>query len=123
MESALIAKRARRQRRAWSVRAKFQGTATKPRLSVFRSNRHVSVQVIDDQAGRTLFALSTQSEGSKKLGASRRGVDAGKVIGREIGQLCVTAGISEAVFDRGCFRYHGVVAAVADGAREAGLRV
>ncbi len=108
--------RARRHRR---VRKKVRGTATRPRLSVFRSNSHVYAQVIDDTAGRTIAAASTM-ESNLRAGVTGT-VAAAEQVGRLVAERAREAGVSSVVFDRGGFRYHGRVAAVASGAREAGL--
>ena len=110
--------RARRHRR---VRKKVRGTAERPRLAVFRSNRHIYAQVIDDVSGRTLAAASTV-EVDARAGATAT-VDAAKAVGKRVGDRAKAAGIASVVFDRGGFRYHGRVAGVADGAREAGLEL
>jgi large subunit ribosomal protein L18 len=110
--------RTRRHRR---VRKKVQGTAARPRLAVFRSNRHISAQLIDDTTGRTLVAAST-AEPDVRSGATST-VEAAKKVGLLIGERARGADITRVVFDRGGFRYHGRVAAVADGAREAGLEL
>ena len=110
--------RVRRHRR---VRKKILGTPQRPRLAVFRSNKHIYVQIIDDIGGRTLVSSSTV-EGELRAGATAT-VDAAKTVGRLAGERAKAAGISTVVFDRGGFKYHGRVAAVADGAREAGLEV
>jgi large subunit ribosomal protein L18 len=108
--------RGRRHRR---VRKKVRGTAGRPRLAVFRSNRHIYAQVIDDVSGRTVVSASTV-EVEARDGATAT-VDAAKAVGRRIGERAKAAGVATVVFDRGGFRYHGRVAGVADGAREAGL--
>ncbi len=108
-----------RQRRHRRVRKKVRGTAARPRLSVFRSSRHVYAQLIDDVNGRTLAAASTM-EAAARPGATAT-VDAAKTVGQRIGERAQAAGITQVVFDRGGFRYHGRVAAVAEGARGAGL--
>jgi large subunit ribosomal protein L18 len=108
--------RGRRHRR---VRKKVRGTAERPRLSVFRSNRHIYAQVIDDVSGRTIVSAST-IEVEARDGATAT-VDAAKAVGKRIGERAKAAGVATVVFDRGGFRYHGRVAGVADGAREAGL--
>ena len=108
--------RVRRHRR---VRKKVAGTAARPRLAVFRSNKHIYVQAIDDLAGRTLVSASTVDT-ELRAGATAT-VDAAKQVGRLIGERAQAAGITTVVFDRGGFKYHGRIAAVADGAREAGL--
>ena len=114
-------KREARGRRHRRVRKKVRGTAARPRLSVFRSGRHVYAQVIDDVDGRTLAAASTLESGLR-AGATGT-VDAAKAVGKLVGERAKAAGIDTVVFDRGGFRYHGRVAGVADGARESGLKV
>jgi large subunit ribosomal protein L18 len=112
-------KRALRLRRHRRVRAKVVGTPERPRLSVFRSHRHISAQVIDDTAGRTLAAASTVE---KELRGSPGGnVAAAAVVGRLVAERALAKGIRRVVFDRGGYKYHGRVAALADAARQAGL--
>jgi large subunit ribosomal protein L18 len=108
-----------RARRHLRVRKKVRGTAIRPRLSVFRSNSHVYAQVIDDTAGRTIAAASTM-ESNLRAGVTGT-VAAAEQVGRLVAERAREAGVSSVVFDRGGFRYHGRVAAVASGAREAGL--
>ena len=108
-----------RQKRHRRVRKKVRGTAVRPRLTVFRSSRHVYAQVIDDVSGRTIVSASTVEAEAK--GGATATVDAAKAVGKRIGERAKAAGIGAVVFDRGGFRYHGRVAAVADGARESGL--
>jgi len=110
--------RVRRHRR---VRKKVLGTAARPRLAVFRSNKHIYVQVIDDLSGRTIASASTM-EADRRGGATAT-VDAAKQVGQAVAERVKAAGISAVVFDRGGFKYHGRVAAVADGARAAGLEL
>jgi large subunit ribosomal protein L18 len=110
--------RVRRHRR---VRKRVSGDAARPRLCVFRSNRHIYAQVIDDVASRTLVAASTVEPGLRD--SSTGNVAAAKAVGQLVGERAVAAGISRVVFDRGGFRYHGRVAALCDGARAAGLEV
>ena len=110
--------RVKRHRR---VRKKVSGTTERPRLAVFRSNRHIYAQVIDDTTGRTLASASTAEPGLRS--GSTATVDAAKAVGQLVGERAQAAGISRVVFDRGGFRYHGRVAGVADGAREAGLEL
>ena len=107
---------ARRHRR---VRKTVKGTPERPRLAVYRSNKHIFAQVIDDVAGRTLAAASTV-EADLKSGATGNKT-AAATVGKRVGERAKAAGVSKVVFDRGGFLYHGRVAAVADGAREAGL--
>ena len=108
--------RGRRHRR---VRKKVRGTAARPRLAVFRSNRHIYAQVIDDVNGRTIVSASTVEADGRSAATST--VEAAKTVGKRVGERAKAAGIEVVVFDRGGFRYHGRVAGVADGAREAGL--
>jgi large subunit ribosomal protein L18 len=106
----------RRHRR---VRKKVVGSTERPRLAVFRSNRHIVAQVIDDSAGRTIAAASTVEP--QLAGGATGNVEAAKQVGRLVGERAVAAGVSSVVFDRGSSRYHGRVAALADAARAAGL--
>jgi large subunit ribosomal protein L18 len=108
-----------RKRRHFRVRKKVRGDAVRPRLAVFRSNKHIYAQVIDDVAGRTVASASTMEKGAS-LGSAGT-VEAAKAVGERLGERAKSAGIDSVVFDRGGFKYHGRVAAVADGARSAGL--
>jgi large subunit ribosomal protein L18 len=110
--------RVRRHRR---VRKRVVGTAARPRLCVFRSNKHIYAQVIDDTSGLTLAAASTVEAGLRE--SSTGNVAAAKAVGQLVGERAKAAGIDRVVFDRGGFRYHGRVAALCDGARAAGLEV
>lgn len=112
-----------RLRRHARVRTKVSGTAQCPRLAVHRSNRHISAQLIDDTAGRTLAAASSvEPELRATLGKSGGGnVSGAESVGRLLGTRAKEAGISRAVFDRGGFVYHGRVAVLADAARAEGL--
>ena len=107
--------RLRRRRR---VRAKVQGTAERPRLSVFRSNRGIGAQLIDDVAGHTLAAVNWTEGDLKEL----KSMDQAKKAGELLAERGKAAGVDTVVFDRGGYRYHGRVKALADGAREAGLK-
>ena len=109
-----------RRRRHHRVRRKVAGTAERPRLAVFRSTRHMVAQVIDDATGRTLAAASTV-EPDLRSGATGNKT-AAAAVGRLVAERAKAAGVDAVVFDRGGFLYHGRVAAVADAAREAGLR-
>lgn len=110
------------QRREYRVRNRvIRDAHGRPRLSVFRSNRHMYAQIIDDAAGKTLVAASTvESEIAGPGGVGSDTESAGKV-GKLIAERAVKLGISQVVFDRGSFRYHGRITALADAAREAGL--
>jgi large subunit ribosomal protein L18 len=108
-----------RGRRHHRVRKKVAGTTARPRLAVFRSNKHIVAQVIDDATGRTLAAASTVEKDLRSGATGNKSAAAS--VGRLIGERAKAAGVTTVVFDRGGFRYHGRVAALADAAREAGL--
>jgi large subunit ribosomal protein L18 len=109
--------RIRRHRR---VRKKVHGTATRPRLAIYRSNKHLTAQVIDDDAGRTLASASTLEADFRKK-QSGGNVAAATAVGALVAERAKQAGVSAVVFDRGGFLYHGRVAAIAEAARAAGL--
>jgi large subunit ribosomal protein L18 len=116
------AKQVRLERRKFSIRHTLAGTPSRPRLSVFRSDKHIYAQVIDDLAGKTLVAAgSTASEvrGDLKNGGN---IEAAKRVGKSIAEKAKAAGIDKVAFDRGGRRYHGRVKALADAAREGGLQ-
>jgi len=108
-----------RRRRHKRVRRKVEGTAERPRLAVFRSNRHITAQLIDDLAGRTVASASTVEPSLR--GAGGGNIEAAKVVGVQVASRAKAAGITTVVFDRGGFAYHGRVAALADAARAEGL--
>jgi large subunit ribosomal protein L18 len=109
----------RRYRRHLRVRKKLAGTAARPRLVVFRSLKHISAQLVDDDRGVTLVGVTDRSEGIQVNGGGK--VARGKATGKLLAEKAKAAGISKVVFDRNGYRYHGRVQAVADGAREGGL--
>ncbi len=109
------AKRLKRRRR---VRAKVHGTAERPRISVFRSNRGIFAQLVDDDAGRTLAAVNWTEEDLRSLGRMEQATRAGALLA----ERARAAGVETAVFDRGGYQYHGRVKALAEGAREGGLK-
>ena len=114
-----VAKRLRRWRRRRRVRKKVVGTPDRPRLSVFRSSKHIYAQLIDDLHGVTLAAASTVGKNAGlKYGGNR---EAAVVVGRKIAEAAKAKGIRRAAFDRGPYRYHGRIKALADAAREGGL--
>ncbi len=108
-----------RRRRHARVRRRVRGSAERPRLAVFRSNKHIAAQLIDDDAGVTLASASTV-EGNLR-GTSGGNLDAATAVGRLIAERAKTVGVTTVVFDRGGFAYHGRVAALADAARTEGL--
>ncbi len=118
-----ISRREQRIRRHRRIRKKVRGTAERPRLVVFRSLRHIEGQLIDDDSGRTLLGISSLASdlrGAKGEGGATKTARA-KETGKLLGQRAKAAGIASVVFDRGGYRYHGRVQALADGAREGGL--
>ncbi len=119
MANASHKRRSARLRRHRRVRKRVHGTAEIPRLSVFRSSRHISAQLIDDEAGVTLAAASTLESGLRS--APGGNTTAAVSVGSLIAVRARAAGVRAVVFDRGGYRYHGRVAALADAAREAGL--
>jgi large subunit ribosomal protein L18 len=110
----------RRQKLRWRIRTKLHGTAQKPRLSVFRSNADIYVQLIDDNSGTTLAAASSREKAIAAEGGNK--VAKSLSVGKAIAQKAKALGIEACVFDRGGYLYHGRVKSVADGAREGGLK-
>ena len=108
-----------REKRHKRVRAKVFGTPLRPRLSVFRSAKHIYAQVIDDEKGITLVAASSLE---KDFGISGGNIESAKKVGKILGERCLKQGIEKVVFDRGGYLYHGRVMAVADEARKSGLK-
>jgi len=117
----MLRKRALRLRRHQRVRKKVTGTPERPRLAVYRSEHHIYAQVIDDSEGKTLAAASTLDKAIKADGKYGGNVAAAKEVGKLVGERAKEKGIARVVFDRGGFAYHGRVAGLAEGAREAGL--
>ena len=116
----MTSRSAQRQRRQRRVRKKVTGTTSRPRLSVFRSNRHISAQIIDAENGRTVAAASTSEV--ELRGATTSNKEAAGKVGGLLAERAQAAGIESVVFDRGGNKYHGRVAALADAARDAGLK-
>ena len=116
----MTSRSAQRQRRQRRVRKKITGTTSRPRLSVFRSNRHISAQIIDDENGRTVASASTSEADLRGVTTSNK--EAAVKGGSLLAERAQEAGIDSVVFDRGGNKYHGRVAALADAARDAGLK-
>ena len=114
-----MSRRQARDRRHRRVRKKVQGTASRPRLAVFKSNRYIYAQIIDDEKGRTLAAASSRE---KKLAGKTLSVDSAAEVGKLLGQRASDAKVAEVVFDRGGYPFHGRVKALADAVREAGVK-
>ena len=113
---------AARQRRKMSIRKRISGNSERPRLSVFRSCEHIYAQVVDDVTGTTLVAASTQSPEIRGEREGKRKSELASLVGKLVAQKCIEKNIGAVVFDRNGFIYHGRVKAVAEGAREGGLR-
>lgn len=112
-----ISKTARRNRLRKGIRRKISGTAERPRVSVFKSNKGIYVQVIDDVNGKTLASSST-----KELGKGYLNVEVAKEVGKKLAENAKSAGVESVIFDRGGYPYHGRVKSLAEGAREGGLK-
>ncbi|MBI5885652.1 MAG: 50S ribosomal protein L18 [Deltaproteobacteria bacterium] len=110
------------ERRKIRVRKKVTGTTERPRLNIFRSNKHIYAQVIDDTKGRTIAAASTKTKEVAGQAAKLKKADAAKKVGEAVAKLALGKGIDKVVFDRGGYIYHGRIKSVADGARESGLK-
>ncbi|TFG64678.1 MAG: 50S ribosomal protein L18 [Spirochaetales bacterium] len=115
----MIEKRERRIRRKRHIRKVVSGTAEKPRMSVFRSNAHIYIQVIDDVKGETIAAVNTVQKENRSMKPTAA---TAKNLGKQVGELLKGKSVNQVVFDRNGFLYHGVIKAIADGAREAGLQ-
>jgi len=103
------------------IRRKVRGTAERPRLNIFKSHKNFLIQVIDDNAGKTLAAVSTQESGLKEKFSTRGNITTAKAVGSLIAERSLAQGIKRVIFDRGGYKYHGAVKALADAARESGL--
>jgi large subunit ribosomal protein L18 len=110
-----------RIRRHNRLRKRVQGSPERPRLNVFRSNVHIYAQVIDDVDGRTLAAASTNEKAWSEADAGKTKTEQATIVGRLVAERALAAGVTKVVFDRGGYKYHGRVKALADAAREAGL--
>jgi large subunit ribosomal protein L18 len=111
-----------RQKRAMRVRKRLRGTLAKPRLSVHKSNKHIQVQLVDDESGKTLGMIATFSKEFRDTEFSTKNKASAAKLGEKIAEIAKKHDVSEVIFDRGQFKYHGILAALADGARAAGLQ-
>lgn len=116
-----VNKKAQTRKRHQRVRVNLEGTASSPRLAVYRSTKHIYAQLIDDEKHETICSASSIDKDLKEKLAHGGNIDAAKVVGEAIAKKALKKGVKECVFDRGGFLYHGRVAALADAAREAGL--
>ena len=117
----VLSKSARRNRIHLRIRKTITGTEEQPRLSVYRSNKEIYVQLIDDQTGRTIISASSRDKEISEVKLSTK-IEIAYNVGKRIGKLAAKSGISQAKFDRGGYLYHGRIKALADGAREGGLK-
>ena len=111
-----------RQRRKYRIRNKIAGSSGRPRLTVFRSARHIYAQIVDDSQGRTLVSASTADADAKGQVKSGSNIAAAKAVGQLVAKRAIEKGLGSVVFDRGGYIYHGRIKALADAAREAGLK-
>jgi len=103
------------------IRSTIRGTAERPRLSIFKSNKHVYLQLIDDLGNTTITTVSTKSQSLQSELKGKAGVESAKIIGEALAKTALDQGINKVVFDRSGYKYHGIVKAAAEGAREGGL--
>ena len=111
-----------RDRRKLRIRRKIEGTAERPRLTIFRSTKHIYAQVVDDTQGKTLAHVSTLTKDLKAGASEANKTDAAKQVGKSLAKALLAKGIDKVVFDRNGYLYHGRIRALADAAREAGLK-
>lgn len=121
MDNQIKFRNAKRIKRALRVRKHVRGTSDKPRFSVFKSNKHLSVQIIDDESGKTLVSYGSLAEEFSKQKSSTKSKETAKQIGKIIAGLARKNNIERVVFDRGRYKFHGVIAELANAARENGL--
>lgn len=121
MRNALLKIQKKRHNRALRVRKKLRGTSLKPRLSVHKSNNHIQAQLIDDERGITLGSVATFSKEFAATEYGKKNKESASKLGAKIAEIAKAQNIKEVVFDRGQFKYHGILAALADAARSGGL--
>jgi large subunit ribosomal protein L18 len=122
MENRLIKNSQLKRKRTMRVRRKLRGSTQRPRLCVVKSNLHLEAQIIDDETGKTIVSLNTKTKSVKEAGFARKGKQAAAYIGKQLAVMAKEKNIEKVIFDRGRFKYHGVLAALADAAREEGLQ-
>ncbi len=123
MRNSIIDRAKTRRRRTLRVRKKLKGTALRPRMCVVKSNKNISVQLIDNENHVTLAAISTQAKEFKNTEFSKKNKTTARELGKRIAELAAEKNIKEVIFDRGRAKYHGILAELADAAREAGLKL
>lgn len=122
MKNTTIKIQQNRRLRAMRNRKKLRGTAAKPRLCVVKSNNHIQAQLIDDETGRTLGSIATFAKEFRNTEFARKNKESARQLGARIAEIAKSCHIKEVVFDRGSFKYHGVLAELADAARNGGLQ-
>jgi len=122
MDSSHVRREISRKRRVMRVRKTLKGDSAKPRLNVFKSNQHIYAQIIDDEVGKTLISISTLSKECKKAKMTGKSKKVGRFLGEHLADMAKSKNIEHVVFDRGRFKYHGVIAELAEGARSKGLQ-
>ncbi|MBI2743891.1 MAG: 50S ribosomal protein L18 [Chlamydiales bacterium] len=123
MESNLVQRTEKRIKRVMRIRKHLRGSSVKPRFSVYKSNQHIAAQIIDDETGVTLAGIGTMSKEFKQKGKQvRKSKTTAKEVGTRIAKLAKEKNIDRVVFDRGRFKFHGLIAELANAAREAGLQ-
>jgi large subunit ribosomal protein L18 len=123
MRNEILKKQKIRDKRTLRVRKKLRGTAEKPRMCVVKSNKHIQVQLIDDEQGITLGSVATTAPEFRNTEFSKKNKASAAKLGGKIAEIAKEKNINQVVFDRGPFKYHGVLAALANSAREAGLQI
>lgn len=122
MNTRILKNNKKRQRRQWRVRKKLYGTQSRPRMSVFKSNKHLAVQLIDDENAKTIGSISTQAKEYRGTDLGKKSKESAKKLGETIASIAKKHNVEEVIFDRGPFKYHGLLAELADAARTAGLK-
>jgi large subunit ribosomal protein L18 len=122
MDNHLGKRNIKRKRRVLRVRKRLKGTAERPRLSVLKTNKHISVQLIDDENHLTLASIGTNMKHLRTTAHVKKSKEAAKHVGQKIAEIAKEKSIESIVFDRGRLKYHGIIAELANAAREAGLR-
>jgi large subunit ribosomal protein L18 len=123
MDTSQLKRNGRRNRRAMRIRKHVRGSGVKPRLCVYKTNAHISAQLIDDETGLTIVSAGTQHNEFKKTEFGKKSKEAARKIGAALAEKAKEKSITVAVFDRGFYKFHGIIAELAAGAREAGLQV
>jgi large subunit ribosomal protein L18 len=122
MRNVMVKKRLLEKKRGWRVRRKLHGTAQRPRLSVNKSNAHIQAQLIDDDKGVTLGSVATFGKEFRETEFSKKNKASARKIGARIAEIAQRMNVESVVFDRGSFKYHGILAELADAARSGGLK-